>query len=129
MCLTRDDFGQLFDANSRYLVIYTLYRVSFSDDRHVGARHGVRPLESVGFRFGGVPTQTSVLMTAARLGLEVENDVRVAAERLGKLRGNPLEPNRPILPMISDEQVIASDDEEPYRPPRDDESINSMPLL
>ena len=48
---------------------------------------------------GGAPTSGKALIQAARLGLELENDIRVSAERLSQLR-HPLIPVRFHPPPI-----------------------------
>lgn len=75
--------------------------MSCSVDYHVGERHGVRRVDPVNFRLDGTPSKTSTLLTAARLGLDLENDVRVASERLSVLR-YPLVPIHRPLPIIVD---------------------------
>ncbi len=47
---------------------------------------GAIPFDKVKLRLGGPPSQGAALLNAARLGLEVENDIRVSAERLAQLR-------------------------------------------
>ncbi len=53
---------------------------------HEGERHGVQPFEKVRMNLGGTPGKSQAVMNAARLGLDLENDIRVASERLAKLK-------------------------------------------
>ena len=53
---------------------------------HDGERHGVQPFEKVRMNLGGPPGKSQAVMNAARLGLDLENDIRVASERLAKLK-------------------------------------------
>jgi len=53
---------------------------------HDGERHGVKPFEKVRMNLGGHPGQSQAVLYAARLGLELENDVRIASERLAELK-------------------------------------------
>ena len=91
-----------------------------------GQRLGVKPLESVQLRLGGPPSQATVLLNAARLGLELENDVRLAADRLRKYKV-PVELEFQPLPKIEDPPLIhvsdSSSDED------EQAVIKSMPLL
>ena len=98
-----------------------------SVDKSLESRHGVKPADPVNFRLGGPPSQTSALLRAARLGLEVENDVRVASERLSQLR-HPLVPVRFPLPIIQDSELLDSSISLPGIPESED-SISQMPLL
>jgi hypothetical protein len=65
-------------------------------------------------------------VNAVRLGLEVENDVRVAADRINQLKLTTL-PNFTPLPRIPDPPREALVEESPAPPAED--PMRGMPLL
>ena len=93
-----------------------------------GDRHGVKPLDRVDIRLGGPPSQGAALLTAARLGLELENDVRVASERLKTLKVPVVGVSRP-LPNIQDPVPLSQPSSSSSSDADSDEIIRTMPLL
>ncbi len=67
---------------------------------HEGERHGVQPFDKVRMNLGGTPGKSQAVMNAARLGLDLENDIRVASERLAKLK-HPVIVPRIVPPPIT----------------------------
>jgi hypothetical protein len=85
------------------------------------------PFDSLKLQLGGPPSQGVALLNAARLGLELENDIRVSSERLSQLR-HPRIPIRFQPPPIR--ETIPLVDEVVNEPPSPDPYDNKvMPLL
>jgi hypothetical protein len=114
---------------------------------HEGERHGVEPFEKVRMNLGGTPGKSQAVMNAARLGLELENDIRVASERLAKLK-HPVIIPRVVAPPIAEPRlsellvgpngsmlvhdtdgVYSQDDDVPALSLEPDELPHDMPLL
>ncbi len=91
ICLTREDFEILLDDYPNV-------------ELHEGERHGVEPFEKVRMNLGGTPGKSQAVMNAARLGLELENDIRVASERLTKLK-HPVIIPRVVPPPIHEPRI------------------------
>ena len=91
ICLTREDFEILLDDYPNV-------------DMHEGERHGVQPFEKVRMNLGGAPGKSQAVMNAARLGLDLENDIRVASERLAKLK-HPVIVPRIVPPPIREPHI------------------------
>jgi hypothetical protein len=88
-----------------------------------GERHGVKRFEPVRIMLGGPPSQGSALINAARLGLELENDVRIASERLKQMKVPGIPPYQPVVPIIEPEPRVPVISNEPSA------DIKKMPLL
>ena len=111
---------------SSVLIAHLLPHMYSRPEIHSGDRHGVAPLAPVTLRLGSAPTHGTTLLNAAKLGLEVENDVRLAGERLKTLRQGSV-PRHVRLDPIVDHPVRYADSD--IENSDDDEDINSMPLL
>jgi hypothetical protein len=116
---------------------------------HDGQRHGVKPFEKVRLNLGGVPAQSKAILNAARLGLELENDVRIATERLAELKhpriisrfipppiheprlSERLTEPQPMVRVIHDTNGLLDvvDNIQPIQPQDPDDESKNMPLL
>lgn len=74
---------------------------------------------------GGPPARNALLVNAVRLGLELENDVRVASDRINQLKP-PRVPTYVPLPRIVPPPPPPIDSDPP-RP--SDDPLQGMPLL
>lgn len=91
-----------------------------------GDRHGIKPLDRVSFYLGGPPSHGAALLNAARLGLELENDVRIASERLKELKVPAVFPTYQLV-KLEDPFPKSGLPETPDKESED--IIRSMPLL
>ena len=78
--------------------------------------------------FEGSPSRDTSILQAAKLGLEIENDVQVATDRLNKLK-LPLVSIMVSLPIIPDDGVAEEDDEIRSLGSMEDQENSAMPLL
>jgi hypothetical protein len=88
-----------------------------------GDRRGVRPLDFVRLNLEDSPSRDTAMLEAARLGLEIENDVRVATDRINKLK-LPVPLRTLNLPLIRNDVGQAESDDD-----HDEEESKEMPLL
>ena len=85
----------------------------------------MRPLEKIPFKLTGPAPHGEALLHAARLGLELEQDVRVAADRLKQMQVPHVPKYVPLVPIrdpISPSRSNKDREEE-------DEFLREMPLL
>jgi hypothetical protein len=118
-----------------------LLRVSpfLRPDIYKGDRRGVKPLDSVRLNLGTVPSKATSVLQAVRLGLEIENDVRVATDRINKLK-LPIYTSQRPLPLMPITQlaekdptrspsVIELEEEEETVAGQAEDKLKGMPLL
>jgi hypothetical protein len=95
-------------------------------------------MDPVRLDLGGVPTRGTAMLQAVRLGLDIENDVRVATDRINKLKLMSITPIVPLarIPDVPSPEreaetnspsMIDLDESHGNDEPRD--TLRGMPLL
>lgn len=89
-------------------------------------------MDPVRMDLGALPSRGTAMLQAVRLGLEIENDVRVATDRINKLKLTTI---TPIVPLIRIPDVPSPERPETASPSLIDldesreDPLHSMPLL
>lgn len=86
----------------------------------------MKPLDPVSISLGSAPPRGAALLQAVKLGLELENDIRVATDRINRLK-LPVVPNYVPLPPVDAPE--SSDSEIEDLTDLADAEWKGMPLL
>lgn len=100
--------------------------INYRAELYTGDRKGVRPLDKVPFRLSGPAPHGEALLHAARLGLELENDVRVASDRLKLMQVARVPQYVPLVSIRDPIEVLLNSSHDMEE---GTEVVDEMPLL